>query len=251
MSRRNERDRQDERDRRGRRAQSHVVGVALLLGVTVISLAALTASIGAVVESNAAGVDAGRVAADLDDALAPVETTGSHTGRLTYAGGRLHTERRTVRLLNATATVAAVDAGALVYEHGDHRVAFLGGAVVRESAGAATFEAEPPVSVSAEALVVGVGVLGDERVDTSGGGRVTLRTRVTHDRRALGVGAWRVAVETATPGVWERYFDRRGGVTSRRDFDGDGTTSVVASFPGRRAYLVVHRMDAEVTTGGA
>ncbi|ESP88105.1 DUF7289 family protein [Candidatus Halobonum tyrrellensis] len=228
------------------RAQSHVVGVALLLGITVVLLAGLTATVGTVVESNAAGVDAGRVAADVDDALAPVETTGSRTGPLSYGDGRLHTENRTVRLLNGDRVVETVDADALVYDRGAHRVTFLGGAVVRESGTSTTFESEPPLSTSTDALVVGVGALGDESVDTTGGGRLTLRTRVTHERAAYDVGTWRVAVETATPGVWERYFDRRGGVTSRRDFDDDGTTSVVASFPGRRAYLVVHRMRLEV-----
>lgn len=229
------------------RAQSHVVGVALLLGITVVSLAGLTASIGAVVESNAAGVDAERVAADVDDALAPVETTGSRTGRVTYADGRLRTANRTVRLLNATGVVERVEANALVYDNGAHRVTFLGGAVVRGPPGNAVVGTEPPLSVSSEALVVGVGALGDEYVDAAGGGRVTLRTRVTHDRRSFDRGSWKVGVETATPDAWERYFDRRGAVTSRRDFDGDGTTSVVASFPGRRAYLVVHRMRLEVS----
>ena len=228
------------------RAQSHVVGVALLLGITVVSLAGLTASIGAVVESNAAGVDAGRVAADLDDALAPVETTGSRTGHVRYGGGRLHTANRTVRLLNGERVVRRVEAGALVYEHGAHRAAFLGGAVVRGPPGGATFATEPPVSVSSDALVVGVGTLGDAYVDTSGSGRLAVRTRVTHERRAYDRGTWRVGVETATPDAWERHFDRRGGVTRRTDFDGDGTVSVVASFPGRRAYLVVHRMRLEV-----
>ena len=48
------------------RGQSNVVGVALLLGVAVVSMGALTAAVGVVVESSAGQADAERVATDLD-----------------------------------------------------------------------------------------------------------------------------------------------------------------------------------------
>ncbi|WP_435126951.1 DUF7289 family protein [Halobaculum sp. D14] len=230
-----------------RRAQSHVVGVALLLGVTALSLAALTATIGAIVDENAAGVDADRVAADVDAALAPAAVTGPHSGRVAFTAGRLYTEPRTVRLLNDSGVVAAVPADALVYDAGSHRVAFLGGAMVRGRPGNAVVTGDAPVAVSAGTVVVGVAALGGERVDVSGDGRLTLSTRVSHDRTSMPRGNWRVAVETATPAAWERYFGRFGASVDRRDLDGDGDASVVASFPGeRRAHLVVHRLRLEV-----
>ena len=59
-----------------------------------------------------------------------------------------------------------------------------------------------------------------------------------------------IAVETATPEPLERWFRDRNATVSRRDFDGDGTESVVGRFPGNRTgYLVVHDMHAEVNGG--
>jgi hypothetical protein len=76
---------------------------------------------------------------------------------------------------------------------------------------------------------------------------VTLATTVRHDRTAHGEGHYRVAVETATPGPFERWFTERGATVERRDIDGDGVESVVATFDGRRtAYLVVHHLNTEV-----
>ncbi|MFC6987904.1 hypothetical protein ACFQJD_19055 [Haloplanus sp. GCM10025708] len=50
-----------------------------------------------------------------------------------------------------------------------------------------------------------------------------------------------LAVETATPGVWERFFEDRGASTSRREFDDDGVVSVVARFPAvDEASVTVH-----------
>ena len=46
------------------RGQSNVVGVALLLAIAVISMGALTAAVGVVVDSTAARADADRVAAE-------------------------------------------------------------------------------------------------------------------------------------------------------------------------------------------
>lgn len=239
-------DRETTGARRGRRAQSHVVGVALLLGITAVSLAGLTATVGTVVESNTAGVDAGRVSADLDAALAPVEVTGHHRGTVSFTDGRLETVDRTVRVLNEEGVVRAVDAGGVVWTARDHRVAFVAGAVVRGPPGNAVMDADPPLAAAAGTLVVGVATLGDDRFAFAGGGHVPLSTRVTHDRTSHGTGEWRIAVETATPRPWRAFFERRGALTSSRDFDGDGVDSVVAAFPGTRQFhLVVHRMRAE------
>lgn len=241
--------RDDDRDRRG---QSHVIGVVILLGVTTVALGGLTVTVGSIVEANAAGVDAGRVAAGLDDALAPAETTGHGGGAVSYTDGRVRIVERSIRVVNESGIVAELHADAIVYESGDHRVTALSGAVVRGPPGNAVMYAEPLVSVSNRAFVVGVAVLDAAPLDAGGGGRLRIRTTVEHDRRTLGTGSWRVAVETATPAAWEQYFDRRGATTARRDFDDDDVESVVAHFPGdRRGYLVVHNLDAEVSVSGA
>lgn len=229
------------------RAQSNVVAVAVLLSVAVVSMGALTASVGSVVESNAARADAARVAADLDAALDPVETTGATRGRVAFTSGRLYPVEREVRVLDAGGVVREVDADALVFEGNDRRVAFLAGAVVRGS----EFHRDPPITASRSpgVVLVGVATLGDPgALSGSGGVTATVRTRVTHDRTRLGNGTWRVAVETATPEPWRAFFERQGATLTTRDFDGDGTASLVARYPGERtAYLVVHALHAEVT----
>jgi len=239
--------------RRNRRAQSHVVGVALLLGVAVVSMGALTASIGAVVEENAADADAARVADELDAALEPVEVTGPHRGRVAFARGSLSTTERDLRILDESGVVREVSVGAVVFEAGDRRVTYLSGAVVRGGSGRARLVHPPPVTASrgdGGVLVVGAAKVG--ALPSIGGRevRVTFATNVTHDRERLNDGEYRVAVETATPAAWERYFEKRGATVSRRDIDGDDTGSVVAAFPGERtAYLVVHDLRAEVRRG--
>lgn len=235
------------------RAQSSVVGVALLLGVTVVTLGVLTASVGVLVEGHAARADADRVAADLRSGLRPVESTGHRTATVRFGGGRLYTAERQLRVSDATGAVANVDIGALVYENGDRRVAAVAGAVVRGRGENAWF-AEPPPVVGSESngvLVVGAANL-SANPSSVGGGRVAadLVTNVTHDRRSLGPGRYEVAVETEAPAAFERYFAERGATVGRTDRDGDGVVSVVAEFPGRRrAYLVEHRTRLEVANG--
>jgi len=237
------------------RAQSSVVGVAVLLGVVVVSLGTLTAGVGTVVEENAATADATRVASDLDAALAPVEATGVRRGRVSFTEGRLETAERDLRVLNESGVVRTVGVDALVFTAGDRRVAALAGAIVRGSDGNARLRTPPPITASrggetdgAGVLVVGAPTLnGTASIAATGGGSALVRTDVSHDRTDLGTGAYRIAIETATPGAWERHFrDRNATVTTRR-FAGDDEPSVVARFPGERvAYLVVHDMRLEV-----
>ncbi|QLH81701.1 DUF7289 family protein [Halosimplex pelagicum] len=236
-----------------KRGQSSVVGVALLLGATVVALGVLTASVGVLVESHTARANADRVAADLQSGVRPVDSTGHRTATVRFGGGRLYTAERQLRVSDATGTVANVDIGALVYENGDRRVAAVAGAVVRGRGENAWFVESPPVvgSESNGVLVVGAANL-SANPSSVGGGRVTaeIATNVTHDRRSLGPGRYEVAVETEAPAAFERYFADRGATVSRTDRDGDGVVSVVAEFPGRRrAYLVEHRMRLEVTNG--
>jgi hypothetical protein len=244
------------------RAQSNVVGVAVLLGVVVVALGSLTAGIGTVVEQNAASADAARVATDLDDALEPVAATGVHRGRVSFSDGELQTVEREVRVLNESEVLRTVQADALVFTAGQRRVAFLAGGVVRGPPGNAVIRTPPPITASRDAGggddpdSTGVLVVGAPRLDgtvgfsATGGGSVLLRTDVSHHRTTLGDGSYRVAVETATPGAWRRHFERQNATVTTRDFDGDGVTSVVAEYPGERvAYLVVHDMRLEVRHG--
>lgn len=234
----------------GSRAQSNVVGVAVLLGITVVALGALTASIGLAVDAGAGTADATRVADGMDRALRPVEVTGGHVGTVRATDGTLRTVDRDVRVLNDSGTVARIEADALVYETDGQRVAFLAGAVVRGEGHAARLVSEPPVVATpdGEVLVVGVAALGEDRTTVSfGGAPVHLRTNVTHERRTLGEDEYRLAVETATPAAWRSYFEEFGATVTSRDIDGDGVDSVVATFPDERtAYLVVHALHLEV-----
>jgi len=236
------------------RAQSHVVGVALLLGITVVALGGLTVAVGALVDAGTASADAARVADELDAALQPVETTGYRAARVHFTGGSLHTVEREVRLLENGSVVDTRSVGGLVFESGDRRIAYLAGAVVRGRPGAAWLAADPPVTASERnaVLVAGVPRLGAGHVAVSGEGgtAVTLATNVSHTRTDLGTGKFAVAIETATPGPFERYFEGQNASVSRVDFDGDGVESVVAEYPGqRRGYLVVHDLSLEVNGG--
>ncbi len=235
------------------RGQSSVVGVALLLGVTVVSLGLLTAGIGTVVGDSAARADARQVASGFESALRPVEVTGPYRGEVTFSEGTLRTVDRDLRVLAGGRVVERVAVGALVFESGGHRTAYLAGGVVRGRGENAWLATTPPVTASRDGGPAGVLVVGAPKLggtaDVAGSGGVvaTLATDVTHERSALGEGSYAVAIETATPTAWGPFFRERGARVAHRDFDGDGTTSVVATFPSRRrGYLVVHDLRLEV-----
>lgn len=232
------------------RGQSHVVGVALLLGVTVISISAITASVGVLVDRQVASADATRVA-DGMDAFDPRETTGVRRDRLTFADGTLGPADRQLRILDGARVVRSVDADALVFTSGDQRVAFVAGAITRGPPGEAWLHAEPTVTVptNESVLVVGVPTIGSpDAVSGSGGVTATVERNASHERSLIGNGSYAVAIETATPGPLARHFSEQGAAVERRDLDGDGVESVVATFEGRRrTYLVVHDLDVEVT----
>ncbi|MFD1526463.1 DUF7289 family protein, partial [Halolamina salina] len=187
-----------------RRAQSHVVGVALLLAITTISMGALTAGVGDVVESNAAAADADRVA-DALAAMEPSESTGVERHDLAFGEGSLTVESRTVRLLDGDGVVAEHEADALVFEAGERRVTFLAGAVARGAGNASLLDERPPIATGDGLLLVGLPVLNASGTASVAGESVsaTLRTETSHERRELGGGEYRLAVETATPGAWE------------------------------------------------
>jgi len=236
------------------RAQSHVVGVALMLGLAVIALGSLTVGIGMLVDTQVSNADANRVADDLETALQGVERTGRHSHPVRFTDGRLVTGDRTLRILDSGDVVERHDIGSVSFEGGDERVTFVAGAVVRGTGENAWLTAEPAITSSrrSSVLIVGVPVVGEGHTTVAGRGgiRTTLRTNVEHTASELGVGEYAVAIETATPGAFERYFERVGAETDRRTFGDDQFVSVVARFPGEReGYLVRHELNLEIQHG--
>lgn len=233
------------------RAQSHVVGAALLLGLTVIALAGITAAVGGIVEDQTGRADAARVADDFDDALRPVETTGHRTGAVRFTAGQLGVRGRQLRVHNSTNVTAVVQTDALVFEGDGRRVASVAGGTVNGVPGNALLERDPPISVGPDVVVVGAVMLnGSGGVGGSGGVTAPLHTNVSHKRVALGNETFTVSVETATPEPFERYGTDLGAETAVEDLDGDGVPSVRMTFPGdRQGYLVVHDMRLEVGHG--
>lgn len=234
------------------RAQSHVVGVALMLGVTVIALASITVGIGTVFDAHSERADAARVADGFETALKPVETTGPQEGMVAFEKGHLGTADRELRVDRNGSRVARIEVDALVYEQDRRRVATLAGAIVRGRREGAWLRRPPPVLATADAGVLAIGAvkLNASRVAAGGSGRVSVATNVTHQRSTLGPGTYTIELETTTPEAFERYFRGTNASVSRVDRDGDGVRSVVAHYPGRRrAYLVVHDLHLEVSHG--
>ena len=233
-----------------RRGQSHVVGVALMLSVTVIALGTITASIGTVFDAQAAGADARRVAAGFDSALEPVESTGPRSGTVAFTDGSLQTEERTLRVYRNGSLEAVLRVDTLVFRAEDRRVAATNGAIVRGRPGGGWLYRKPPIVAGDGVLAIGVVQLNASDVSVSGTGRTTLETDVHHERVALGPGRYEVWLETETPGAFEPFFERANATVSRRDPDGDGIPSVVARYPRDRiGYLVVHDLRLEVWDG--
>lgn len=249
------------------RAQSNVVGVALLLGIAVVSMGTLTAAVGVVVESSATEADAERVASDFDAAFEPVAASGPQRGEVTFSDGRLYPVDRTLEVRADGAVVERIAVDALVFESGDRRVTFHAGAIVRGDGQGGWMETPPPITLgdggertdgsrasgehrSPGVIVVGAPRLGNDvgRVSGSGGVTATVATDVTHDRRDLGEATFSLAVETAAPGAWERTFREWGASVEREPGE---PPMVVATFEGERTgYLVVHDLDAEVRGRG-
>ncbi|SFR36425.1 DUF7289 family protein [Halogeometricum limi] len=246
---RSDRGRTPDRDR----AQSAVVGVAILLGLTVVGIGVLTATAGTIVQEGASTAATVRVADGLDDVL-DTGTVSETTSTLRLTGGTLRVANRSVRVLNDSGVVWSSHAGALVYESDNRRVAAVAGAVTTGEGERSRLDAPPSVAPANGTLYVGVPVLNASGTDAvSARGTtvpVTLSTEPTHARQTLEPNRYRVAVETAAPGAWERRFREQNATTSRRDFDGDGTPSVVAEYAGvRTVHLVSHDLRLRVEVG--
>lgn len=234
------------------RGQTSLVGVALLLAITVASLGVLTAAAGTTVERGANAVAAERVADDLSR-LVDADGVGGGRTRVSLLGGDLRSVNRTIRVLDSEgAVVAAVDVDGLVREAGRRRVAAVGGGVVVSAGADAWFHTSPRLSAADGELLLSVTALDAAELGGVGGDRteIELRTESRRDRRRLAPDAYAVAVETRTPDPWRRHFEREGATVDRRDFDGDGTPSVVARYADeRRLHLLVRHLRVEVTRG--
>ncbi|GGL32918.1 hypothetical protein GCM10009037_15740 [Halarchaeum grantii] len=232
------------------RGQSHVVGIVLLLGLAMLSLTTITAGVGVVVDDTAAGADATRVATALDDAFRPTALAGTRTVPVPFADGDLHTESRTISVLDANGTaVYEARTNAVVFDAAGHGVTSLAGATLVRSGDWAQVRRGLPVTVGEDVLVVGaVRVRGDVAVAGTGGTGARLETTVAHERRALGPGDYRLAVETDHPEAFASYYAERNVTVTTRPGGGDaGRASVELDFPPtRHAYVVVH--DVEVAT---
>jgi len=233
----------------GSRGQANVIGVALLLGIAVVSLGALTASVGVIVDSNAAEADATRVAADLDEALEPVAATGAQRGTVSFTDGTLSTVERHAEVRANGEVVESVQVDALVFETTDQRVAFHAGAIVRGEMDNAWMETPPRVTVDEDVVIVSLAKLDGDPTTVSGDGgvRTTLETDVSHDRRELGNESFSFAIETSAPDAWARHFREQGATV---DIEAGEPPVVVATFEGEKTgYLVVHDLSLEVTHG--
>lgn len=234
------------------RAQTEVVAVALLLGITVISMGTLTLTIGTALDENAASVDANGVATDFRAAIKPVTTSGTREATVSFAGGTLRSSTRTMRLLDGSDNVIGDpwEIGVLIYERDEHRVMSIGGAVIHARSGYARFYDSVPVATSPAAILVGVVDLQPTDQITHGGtdaSTLRFKTTVSHERTELGEDEYTIAIETTTPDPWQAEFERLGARTTLESFDEDEEPSVVARFDGERmGYVVTHEVELEV-----
>ncbi|AFK18322.1 hypothetical protein E6P09_06025 [Haloferax mediterranei ATCC 33500] len=228
------------------RAQSNVVGVALLLGIGVVAIGLLTASVGTLVDAQVATADADAAVEGFTDLRDGVfaGANGSHPVRVT--DGDLSRVNRTVRILSESGTNRTYDADGYAAELGGHRVAFVGGAVARGTGESATLATPVPLSLAGDAAFLALPVLTTNSTDGGGlGSGATLRTRTNRTVVDLPTDTYTVAIETAVPSAWERAFERRGFTPTRTDYDDDGVESVVVAVPDDRT-LTLARYDLTV-----
>lgn len=236
------------------RGQSSIIGVALLLGITVVAISALTASTGALVADGVAAADTTRVSTDLNQVFDP--RNNRHTTEMRLSRGTVSVRNRSIRLLtDGDDIVWSGHAGALVYQSGSRTLTAFAGAIIRQDRQTATMPGESRISVSPDALYLGVPVLnvsGADAVSTRGHRLViSFQTAARSNRIMLPVAAYKIAIETTTPGIWEQHLRERGAeTTTQRDIDNDGLISVIATFDGtRRTHIVVHDIQVNVAVG--
>lgn len=231
------------------RAQSSIIGVAILVTATVLSIAALTATAGTFVSDGAAAANAQRVAEDFDD----VVDADKRRTRIEFSDGTLRVEPRTLTVSRGDGALISVDVDALVYETRGQRVTTLAGVVVEGSGPQATVRGPLPVVAGPDRHLVDIVALnatGATGISGSTGTAVSVRTNATHEYRTTQRGEYSVAIETATPGAWERAFTAAGLEHTRRDDDDDGVESVVVRLPDDSVLdVAIHDLRAVVSRG--
>lgn len=231
------------------RGQSSIIGVAVLLAVTALSLGVLTAAAGTMIEGGVTAADASRVADD----LAHVDTVGPSATRIEFSSGTFSVVPRSIRLLQGEVPIVEVEADAFVYETGSRQATLLGGTVVRKTDSSAQVTGPVPVVAGDERVLVDVVALNATGTSAAGGTdptAVTVRTDPSHSYQTFDAATYGVAIETESPGAWERAFEGTGTVAPRQDFDDDGVPSVVIQFSGEPVVdFAIHDLRAVVRRG--
>ncbi|ERG99465.1 MAG: hypothetical protein J07HQX50_00611 [Haloquadratum sp. J07HQX50] len=232
------------------RGQAAVVGVALLLGVTVVAISGLTATTGSIVADGIAVADLDRVSGQLQHSLATTNYPKRTEIRLTR--GQLQVANRSIWLLEGGSIQWAGHAGAVIYTDGPRELVAFGGTVVQATPESVSQRGQPRIATAPDSLYIGVPLLdtsGLDAVSTSGHQlSVGLTATVESDQTMLAPATYAVGIETDYPEVWAKALTATGAsTTTQRDIDGDGIVSVIGHFEQPRAvHLVRHIVEIQL-----
>lgn len=197
----------------GTRAQSAVIGVALLMVITVVSIGVLTAGTGVLVDEAGRNADVQRVTDRLLEGYEPRTLLGGSTISLPVTGGTLETVPRTIEIRRAGSPVEIFETAGIRYRRAGHSVTAVGQAILRDRGGRARFIREPRLvrvfeSGGKRVLSISV-VLVEDTLDHTvhRAGEQRLTVMATHERRMLEPGRYAIALETTAPEAWERALE--------------------------------------------
>lgn len=235
----------------GDRGQSAIIGVALLLAITVVSVGVLTAGTGILVDEAAQEADLERIGDTVVADYRPATLAGTSTMTLSLAGGTVVTEPREITISRYGDVVARLQTVALRYERAGRALTIQSGAILQARNGHTTFVREPGMARRFGAdgdrvLTLSlVNLTGDveERIDNPR--RVRFEFEATHERRDLDAGRYTIRVETAAPAAWVQYFEDVGADVHTERTSQEGGV-VVADF-GRvsDARLIIHHVEVQ------
>jgi flagellin-like protein len=216
------------------RAQSAVIGVALLMVITVVSIGVLTAGTGLLVDEAGRNADAQRVADRLLAGYEPRTLLGATTISLPVTGGHLYTVPRTIEVHRFGDPVATFETAAIRYQRAGHRVSASGQALVQGRGPDARFLRRPALVTVLEAegqRVLSISVVRiesdiDHGVDRPGS--LALSLVATHERRELDPGRYTLSLETDEPVLWERALGQVAKWTRVQETDTPGQYRIVA-----------------------
>lgn len=231
------------------RGQANVVGVAVLVGLTMLGVAAVIAGVGTVVDSAASEASTAAVAGDLDALLESAVRHHRGSSTIQLHGGRLEPTTRQVQVTHDGDPVVERAIGGLRYRGPDGRgvVTVLNGAIVRSDGRRRQVKQPPRVTVtdrSTGSLMIGIVDLQWHGPSTAArNGALAVETTRDVRRHRAAPASLQVSVETAMPVQWEEWFRNHGATVSRSDTDADGITTVQASFGNRSLYVVVYEVE--------